>query len=142
MQNKNDRLNENEPQSSPTLDPTVAAENHVEAIKDLAKHTPGPWCFERGIWNTRAENEITHSIGSVVTVKRSVFDNQPEWYIARVDNAGKDDGTQEANARLIAAAPELLVALKGLLADFERLELASISMWDAHRAIAKAEGRS
>lgn len=47
----------------------------------------------------------------------------------------EDDGVAQANARLIAAAPELLSALK----DCMEMSLLTSPKWDA--AIAKAEGR-
>jgi hypothetical protein len=59
-------------------------------------HTPGPWTFD---------NEPT---------------DDGTWYVQ--DSDGRDgqwvaEVANEANARLIAAAPELLEALKGLMGD-------------------------
>lgn len=61
---------------------------------------------------------------------------------ARADSAAKTKGEAEANARLIAAAPDLLAALKAMLNRYgDKTEHpfcdASIS---ARAAIAKAEG--
>lgn len=70
------------------------------------KHTPGPW-----------------SIGAIEKVKPSGFeawiDGQNHGCIAQVVVAMEGEGENEnptlmGNARLIAAAPDLLEALKGL----------------------------
>ena len=65
--------------------------------------TPGPWRLLRGQWN-RTEQHLM-SVGSI-------FGTQPDhdWFIATMENAPE----QEANARLIAAAPDLLAALEWL----------------------------
>lgn len=89
----------------------------------MSKHTPGPWRTE---YETRIES------GPVVAGKG--------WRIAEV---GRDpeSGDWRCNARLIAAAPELLNALKAFVSpsgapckpqaeDYHR----------AYLAIAKAEG--
>lgn len=62
----------------------------------MSKHTPGPWrSFERGVtfhyWVVKVANRV----------------------IAKI--TGED---QEANARLIAAAPELLEALEKMVKQF------------------------
>lgn len=63
----------------------------------MSKHTPGPWRIGEGIddgYEIYAKNG--NPIGSV------------HWTI----KAGTEKAPAEANARLIAAAPELLEALK------------------------------
>lgn len=53
------------------------------------------------------------------------------------------DGEHEANARLIAAAPELLAALKNLLTEIEAHDIhAPARIAFAKKAIAKAGGES
>lgn len=54
------------------------------------KHTPGPWEATRG---------------------RSYLDEEMCWMVPGVAHCG-DGGNSEANARLIAAAPDLHVALQ------------------------------
>jgi hypothetical protein len=90
------------------------------------QHTPGQWKFSQET-------------------------NDPEWFIVTTNhgvivanvNANK---TQEANARLIAAAPELLEALEGMVAYINSLETIpciSRAMQDvgkAKAAISKAKG--
>ena len=97
-----------------------------------AKHTPGPW--------------FTHRDGfSSVYVEARVGGGMlQEVACCGPTNEGSDQ--QEANARLIAAAPELLDALRGLLA----LEEENLRGYDdidvcaevqfARAAIAKATG--
>jgi len=77
-----------------------------------------------------------------------------EWYFAAASNPNvqlgwvcpNEESTQEANARLIAAAPELLEALKDLEAGYERLKDQGYPVSDcqkqARAAIAKARGEA
>lgn len=82
-------------------------------------HTPGPWRFEEGTKTIRAVPS-NHWLASMNS-----------WDGA-VDHA--------ANARLIAAAPDMLAALK-LVADSGKFSCFDDSAWDAvNDAIAKAEG--
>lgn len=82
-------------------------------------HTPGPWNAEpmtgRGAW---------------------VKGSSGEWAAL---SCGDTDATAEANARLIAAAPDLLAALKKIVFDWDG---EPEDMIEAQEAIAKAEGRS
>lgn len=66
----------------------------------MSAHTPGPWQYVR-------EN------GSPTTGPHMIKGAIP-GYLAEVRDCGSGD--VEANARLIAAAPDLLEALKGVLA--------------------------
>jgi hypothetical protein len=99
------------------------------------KHTPGPWSFEPASkigehWAAGAAHGVTAN------------DNKDRWR-GYVTNVLANSPNAEANARLIAAAPELLEALQALLAwaetkptrlDDDRLQAA------AALAIAKATG--
>lgn len=65
--------------------------------------------------------------------------------IALVKREGKSSGTAEANARLIAGAPDLLSALKrmtALMANTWPVDEAHDALVEAEAATAKAEGRS
>lgn len=88
------------------------------------KHTPGPWA-------ARKDPE-----GLAIVGGSGEYPGLPE-YVGMIKNIY---GRDEANARLIAAAPELLEALKEIHAD--------TSLWwtpgmreKVRKVIAKAEGR-
>lgn len=66
----------------------------------MSKHTPGPWRPERDAEELRVYG-------------------QRDCLIACVGNAYSHPADDEANAHVIAAAPDLLEALKGLVADTE-----------------------
>lgn len=96
----------------------------------MSKFTPGPW--EYSVQKSKAG-----LIGSIQQPGETPF----------ADLTGPDE-TIEANARLIAAAPEMLEALKSVLEDFELLcqqrgiDHALLASLDKPRAaIAKAEGQ-
>jgi len=83
----------------------------------MEQHTRGPWVINR---DPRYPSEpcIDAVIDGVV------------WHVALCHNAaGPEDGAAEANARLIAAAPELLILLKealpALRAEVEKQTAAS-----------------
>lgn len=63
----------------------------------MSKHTPGPWI-------------VNHESSDVGELKLSV-EAGDEYFIAQVDEGMH----QQGNARLIAAAPELLSALKDII---------------------------
>lgn len=101
-----------------------------------SKHTPGPWEIEKvsGGWGVRAPNW-----GYVAIHNTSGL---PHW----------DEG-QEANRRLIAAAPDLLIKLTGLIGAAEYLQARvvetrgadcmdnlDVAIDEARTAIAKATG--
>lgn len=96
-------------------------------------HTPGPW---------QADSEGRE--GWAVN-----YDSCAEWShvaVVRPNSEGSrpvDDDEAEANARMIAAAPELLAALKKLLneTDDGTQLCARHIVDDCKAAIAKAEGQ-
>lgn len=91
-------------------------------------HTPGPWLADSG---------------SIVSVTRMII---ADCFSAIYRNSPPmSDEVMVANARLIAAAPDMLAALKALVvhdeADDSRRGLPPcMELVDAHAAIAKAEG--
>lgn len=93
-------------------------------------HTPGPW-------------EIGHQAKVAVYGYEDLGGeySHHRTCVAHCNHTGDvPAGVDEANARLIAAAPELLAACKLALGAFERNDCIN---WDSlARAIAKAEGRS
>jgi hypothetical protein len=100
---------------------------------NTSKHTPGPWTIEDGIRGTTA------IIGSDTDGGTAVLARLPHWPIEKE--------MQASNARLIAAAPELAAALRGIIETLGYLE-ANGGIDAPHRlaliagrdAIAKAEG--
>jgi hypothetical protein len=75
--------------------------------------TPGPWHVQ-GRYIVPADNGP--SIGSAVALKAPSLKKQPDF-----------DAVAHANARLMAAAPELLAALSELVAEAD-----SPQGWDGH----------
>lgn len=100
----------------------------------MITHTPGPWrADEPGI----ADDFCDRRVG--------IFDAGPgnPGIIAEV-YAYLNPGTMKANARLIAAAPELLAALRYILAlqATDKLPFPLIALDQARAAIAKATGET
>ena len=93
--------------------------------EQVTKHTPGPW-----VWNGKDMPfaDIEDARGNVIAgMNESVRHDAQQ---ARAE--------ERANARLIAAAPELLAALRMVIAHDGRLTGAD---WDTIRAaVDKAEG--
>ena len=86
----------------------------------MSAHTPGPWHVKRNRVTTAIRDAKGHYI---------------------VDRVVKD---RDANAHLIAAAPELLEALRAIVAVIDHApdrECAAGVLEQARAAIAKAEGR-
>lgn len=102
---------------------------------EKAKHTPGPWSYDveindHGGWEAETQ-DITIYAGEVAI---SIYSTECAEY--------PDDAACEANARLIAAAPDLLEALSNLCALYESddgcLQLAEYKA--ARAALARATG--
>ena len=90
----------------------------------MSKHTPGPW----GIYFNSQDDFVV----------RKMFDDGTESHaVARVHSGA-------ANARLIAAAPDLLDALKCLVGwfDDDRMNGAEKQIKKARAAIRKATGET
>lgn len=95
------------------------------------KHTPGPWRVENHRFKTTTESRWTVWSGSEAIAWTNGTDDESEL------------AQQEANARLIAAAPELLAACKNMLEWARRVKQINPGpeIVNAINAIAKAEGR-
>ena len=80
----------------------------------MSKHTPGPWyienVFDGGHWHTEIHGNKTGISAERIAVMPIPFKELPEGQHATYDH-------QVTNARLIAAAPELLHACKELHGD-------------------------
>jgi hypothetical protein len=92
-------------------------------------HTPGPWRFS-------TEDGHVHDEDGLIAEVWGVF-------------PGRDGSEVKANARLIAAAPELLAAVKAFNAFVDEYEPCPACSHSPHstdcfipKAIAKAEGRT
>jgi len=93
-------------------------------------HTPGPW----------QQFTDTYEDGPQVSVGRALGNHRTPQYVATICGWGQDfetDTEQQANARLIAAAPDLLNALKDI-AQFSKTLSAEALGRIAQAAIAKA----
>jgi hypothetical protein len=96
-----------------------------------ATHTPGPWLLDGDKICTSRDNEIAR------------ITRYGAWFYGGTPY-GLGNPIGDANARLIAAAPDLLAALEALLDDALALGLAdshlSGSAIEARAAITKAKG--
>ncbi|MFT3866793.1 MAG: hypothetical protein QM729_21230 [Solirubrobacterales bacterium] len=102
----------------------------------MSAHTPGPWVVTpRQVWSDEADD-------SVESTEQATHVRDPSGKSI----CGTCDGCNYIampNARLIAAAPELLAALKALLWESEQLPTGTLDqrIAEARSAIAKAEGK-
>jgi hypothetical protein len=92
----------------------------------MSKHTPGPWLLHGRI------TQGNHLPCSAVTAKTLIAKVYSEAY--------NDIDEETANAILIAAAPELLEALKEFVEWIEQGDYDISFLAKAQAAIAKAEG--
>jgi len=105
-----------------------------------SQHTPSPWLV-------RFDEDSFDSKLSVLEVidgsEASLNHPQGELVLARVNVSAFAPHMDEplANARLIASAPDLLVALENLVADWERVHGPVPEDHEARAAIAKAKGQ-
>jgi hypothetical protein len=99
---------------------------------NMTKHTPGPWKWDGDVWNYNKKEEapwLIDTIGSHVPIL-----------------GGTIRCAKEADARLIAAAPELLETLHVIVDAFDSLpptheaRYAHLKINTARAAIAKATG--
>ena len=108
-----------------------------------AKHTPGPWLIAESVASRHA----------ITNMRRIRSKNEGLEHGAVCDVYGIQDGSEaSANASLIAAAPDLLEALQGILGYFDSGNSVSVSQATikarsdevkaARAAIAKATGQT
>ena len=90
-------------------------------------HTPGPWTYRKSKKHYHVEAVASvRDYGSSITTVRHVTNSDTGW-------------TSETNARLIAAAPELLEALQLLLSIWGDRQTEATDI--AYEAVAKATGQ-
>lgn len=113
-----------------------------------ATHTPGPWEVRHSGY---ANTPFVIFSGDKKPNFRSKFPLSGVHAIAEIfHDEGPDHEQQEADARLIAAAPEMLELLKELVSqlentctsDIESGDACVVSVGPAKRIIAKATGRT
>jgi hypothetical protein len=121
----------------------MAADN----LPPSQKHTPGPWKLSHSGY---ANAPFVLHVGDVNPNYNRRYPLQGVDWIAEIrDDESEDHPRYEANARLIAAAPQLLAILKTIVAqlhntcvsDMESGDAMCVSVDEAKAAIAKAEGR-
>jgi len=94
-------------------------------------HTPGPWTIHESAFSSSLVKEL--HIGTPTRTAACVYDDCAAGISVRSE--------VEANARLIAAAPELLAALEALCEDKYLADpINADRMRAARAAIAKAKG--
>ena len=96
------------------------------------KHTPGPWKIEK-----TDESDVFKY--AYIYDKRGLVVGTVDMPTAPTEITAPE---AKENAQLIAAAPDLLEALKDILADYERRwDIDECIVNSARNAINKAEGR-
>lgn len=105
----------------------------------ILKHTPGPWA----VGNIKQSNrpDANYPVEAYYDADGERFLGTvaeiPTWSFDGVTDAKREEHI--ANARLIAAAPDLLTALQNLMAVTDEMH----PRWqEARAAIAAAEGRA
>jgi hypothetical protein len=109
----------------PAPDREAAVVDAVEAEGGVMSHTAGPWIPVVGMWNPDAITIIDSS--------------HQEDFIAVVPKHFKNF---EANARLIAACPDLLAALEAIVSPYGGVYGTLDIIEQAKAAIAKAREKS
>ena len=104
---------------------------------DTQRHTPGPW-------HTLCHGDSLEDGSHRVTIAGPSTPDNFAGQVATAWRKGASAEEVEANARLIAAAPDLLDALKGMMEWARRVRAANPGMEvaEAMNAIARVEGRA
>jgi hypothetical protein len=98
------------------------------------QHTPGPWTLDLGNIGIDMKNHVGVDAPDHGGIAQVV------WVMDDDASEGKNTPTCEANARLIAAAPDLLEALQDALCALECCGKDYPAASKAQEAIAKATG--
>ena len=127
----------------PTVGDTLCNLHYEESEGNMTGHTPGPWKV------TPSKHRRNYQVGdhAIQATHKEGFDQLIcSLYVA--NHSASNGAIDTANARLIAAAPELLEALiqaQAVIGDLVRYGGASLDEIEAYSvikaAIAKAEGR-
>lgn len=111
----------------------------------MSKHTPGAWNLQ----TVRTQVGVCHKIGPFPAKREGLPERHACLYADYPSNGNPADLELEANARLIAAAPELLDALERLQNCAYNIGGEHVTDWQqlidaadfAQEAIAKARGK-
>lgn len=99
----------------------------------MNKHTPGPWVVQKYVVNARDEEVSSFERGNLRERLRIVADEDSMMVVSDMVAGG------DADARLIAAAPDLLAALEAISRAGTLNDQAVIDQMIA--ALAKARGK-
>ncbi len=100
----------------------------------MSKHTPGPWSTSPvGIGD-----DLSWPIRRVRHDQRG--NRITSWIADAHGTQGMDEAERAANARLIAAAPDLLKILEAILDEFAEGSVKVGTLTDARVLVAKAKG--
>lgn len=130
---------------------TITDENKQTEPQSTAQHTPGPWrisgsCFVKQSPDKKYFHELIVETHDAPSNRRpSIATVNARAYVDTPKQALRPDKEAEANARLIAAAPELLEELEQLVGFLDRyphqLSVDISGYLDSSRAaIAKVKG--
>ena len=122
----------------------TAGERHANNVPATGKHTPGPWTITHDPDGSAAEGAAQ---GLTVIIEREDYEREDGdecgRHIAFCFGLGPTNDTQAvADYRLIAAAPDLLEALKTIMDAPSTLKSLLKARNAAASVIAKAEGRA
>ena len=114
----------------------------------MSKHTPGPWEVQRlnhaegDLWLQIGHRREGRSVGPVCDLPPSGNGLvPPSWTpVAALKYLVTSPEEQEANALLIAAAPDLLRELEALASRIDRAYGAGFDTRQAFKAVNKAKG--
>jgi hypothetical protein len=101
-----------------------------------AKHTPGPW-------RTLSANDYTYENGKALKIVAVNPAHHSDYKFSTIVYGDMADGRCEADARLIASAPDLLAALEAArdyIAAASPQGYSAPCLWPIDAAIAKARG--
>ena len=102
-------------------------------MSNKPKHTPGPWNADKATYHNGYIEYFVRRDGDAVAITGDITDPETKQ-------------PSEANAQLIAAAPDLLEALKWIMSECrvfcqDSMDIDDGAVYSAREAIAKAEGR-
>lgn len=103
----------------------------------MSKHTPGPWEFATSLAGINRIIIESYDFGSIAAISVNGAPKAQDRLSADSPYHQDQTETMIANARLIAAAPDMLAALKEV---FEKRQIDAETMAFVESVIQKAEG--